>query len=1037
MGGIDDEIASTRDLLTTPVGAPAFSAGEFESIVETTFNALVALNAGDAGSHGVEKPVEPPWAFSGCACAIAKPSATISARPNAKLAHLRTMGQSYTLYPKAGSVAPRSRLSTSESPEAVPARDVCSITIEGMRQLRVLFSALICGVAFAQAPIPTITSISPNTVNVNSPGFTLTVYGTNFLPPVITIAAVPASVVTWNGASLTTTYISSTQLTATVPANLLTSAGTAQVRVVNSAAGGTQTSNTVDFTIGTPPPSAQIAASTASLTFTGIAGNDNPAIQGFQVTSSNNTPVNFTVRTDTPAWIVVRPPSGTTPATVGVQANIENLGPGDYTGKVIVSGPNTVEVNISLRLTNNPAQLAVNPDFLRFVARVGGSNPPDQGILVRTTGSGPLDYTAALVRNSGWLRLGNATGRARPGNPGAILVTANVQGLQVGIYRDTVRVTSGSQSQEVPIALFVAPAGPVLGLGTNGAQIEARQGANLTRTRNIAVLNLGESTLNWTAEVLLGNQWVRLDASAGEATPDTPGQLPVTATSSNLTAGVYHALIKVSSLNAVNSPQFFTIVANILPADSVPSPELSPSGLFFIGAANGTAPASQTERVFVGNSSSIGFTAFATTSDGGKWLTVTPTSGNASAQTPGTATVSVDQTGLRQGVYTGELTFSVSTGSVKAEQRTVGVVFIVTPAGTRVAAADGHNLAGCTPTKLVPVNTGLVGSYSSAAAWPVPLSVRLVDDCGDPVLNGQVVASFSSADPSLVLRLSDPKSGLYSGTWTPVKPADPLTLTINVSSPTLPANSLQVTGGVTPNAKAPLLGRNATLHNFKAPPPRGGPLAPGAVAALFGQNLASAQDAVQGGQVLPRSLKGTSVLIGGLDAPLYFVSEGQVNVEIPFELAGDREYAILVNVNGALTAPDTISLAPVQPGIASFADGAIIAQHADGSLVTASAPAKPGEVIIIYLGGLGATNPAVQSGAVSPSAEPLARVVNTPVVTVDDKAAELFYAGLAPGFVGLYQINLKLPDGLRNGELDLVVTQKDVASNTTRISIRQ
>jgi hypothetical protein len=79
------------DSLTTPADAPAFSVAKVESIVETTFDSLVALNAGDAGTHGVAKLVEPPGPFSGCACAIAKPSATTSTRPNAKLAHLRIM----------------------------------------------------------------------------------------------------------------------------------------------------------------------------------------------------------------------------------------------------------------------------------------------------------------------------------------------------------------------------------------------------------------------------------------------------------------------------------------------------------------------------------------------------------------------------------------------------------------------------------------------------------------------------------------------------------------------------------------------------------------------------------------------------------------------------------------------------------------------------------------------------------------------------------------------------------------------------------
>ncbi len=85
-----------RGSLTAPACAPAFSVAKAESIVETTFDSLVALNAADAGSHGVEKLVEPPGAFSGCVCAIAKPSATASTRPNATLAHLRTMNRSYT-----------------------------------------------------------------------------------------------------------------------------------------------------------------------------------------------------------------------------------------------------------------------------------------------------------------------------------------------------------------------------------------------------------------------------------------------------------------------------------------------------------------------------------------------------------------------------------------------------------------------------------------------------------------------------------------------------------------------------------------------------------------------------------------------------------------------------------------------------------------------------------------------------------------------------------------------------------------------------
>ena len=75
--------------------ASAFSAAQVESIGETAFNSLATLNTSDAGSHGTEKLVGAPGVFRVCACAIAKPSAMMSAKPNAKLAHLRTMDPVY------------------------------------------------------------------------------------------------------------------------------------------------------------------------------------------------------------------------------------------------------------------------------------------------------------------------------------------------------------------------------------------------------------------------------------------------------------------------------------------------------------------------------------------------------------------------------------------------------------------------------------------------------------------------------------------------------------------------------------------------------------------------------------------------------------------------------------------------------------------------------------------------------------------------------------------------------------------------------
>jgi uncharacterized protein (TIGR03437 family) len=159
-----------------------------------------------------------------------------------------------------------------------------------------------------------------------------------------------------------------------------------------------------------------------------------------------------------------------------------------------------------------------------------------------------------------------------------------------------------------------------------------------------------------------------------------------------------------------------------------------------------------------------------------------------------------------------------------------------------------------------------------------------------------------------------------------------------------------------------------------------------------------------------------------------------LDVQIPNELAPTQQYATIVSANGALTLPDQIDVVPAVPGVVSFGDGRIIAQHGlDYSLVDASHPAKPGEYLIMYLAGMGATNPSVASGAVSP----LAPVTAQPTVTVDSQAAAIAYAGLTPGSVGLYQINFQVPAGAQSGDLNVVVTQNGMVANATKLPVSQ
>ena len=178
------------------------------------------------------------------------------------------------------------------------------------------------------------------------------------------------------------------------------------------------------------------------------------------------------------------------------------------------------------------------------------------------------------------------------------------------------------------------------------------------------------------------------------------------------------------------------------------------------------------------------------------------------------------------------------------------------------------------------------------------------------------------------------------------------------------------------------------------------------------------------------------MLVGGLLAPLYYVSPyppGLLDVQIPAELTPNQQYQLIVVANNAYTLPETIDVVPYQPGVASLPDGSVIAQHADYTLVNAASPARPGENIVIYLAGMGATNPSVASGEPTPSTYVYAAV--QPTLTVDGQNATVLYGGLTPTAVGLYQINFTVPPSARTGSLNLVVTQNGIVSNTTTLAV--
>ena len=209
--------------------------------------------------------------------------------------------------------------------------------------------------------------------------------------------------------------------------------------------------------------------------------------------------------------------------------------------------------------------------------------------------------------------------------------------------------------------------------------------------------------------------------------------------------------------------------------------------------------------------------------------------------------------------------------------------------------------------------------------------------------------------------------------------------------------------------------------NAASSAPPGNPISPGEFVTLYGTGLAKSNQTAA--PPYPPSLNGVTVSINNKPAPLYFVSPGQLNVLVPFATTGPTA-TIVVQNSGVNSNTVTVPVAATSPGVYSLdqsgsGGGAIL--HADYSLVSAAKPAAAGETILIYLTGLGAVTPTLSDGTAGNTGT-LYRANTDLVVYVGGQPATVLFKGQAPGFPGLYQLNVTLPAGLKGpGNLPLAI----------------
>jgi uncharacterized protein (TIGR03437 family) len=209
-------------------------------------------------------------------------------------------------------------------------------------------------------------------------------------------------------------------------------------------------------------------------------------------------------------------------------------------------------------------------------------------------------------------------------------------------------------------------------------------------------------------------------------------------------------------------------------------------------------------------------------------------------------------------------------------------------------------------------------------------------------------------------------------------------------------------------------------------------VAPGALVSIYGSGL-SLQTASADALPLPTTLGGAVVTVGGMTAPILYASSTQINIQIPFE-ASAGSAALSVTVAGAAAGATTISLSALAPGLFLLPQGAA-AVNQDGSVNSQTQPASVGSVISAYLTGLGPVNPPVATGAAAPST-PLSEVSATIAATIGNVDAPVKFAGLAPGFTGLYQVNILVPP-IAPGQYPLQVGANGVLSNSALIGVQE
>jgi uncharacterized protein (TIGR03437 family) len=518
-------------------------------------------------------------------------------------------------------------------------------------------------------------------------------------------------------------------------------------------------------------------------------------------------------------------------------------------------------------------------------------------------------------------------------------------------------------------------------------------------TQIVEAYNAGDGSLSLAGNPTSSVPWIATSYGPSRACTTTDASatcipLQLTLNTSALAASPipYTGIVTVNgAANVVDAPQTITVTVRIGPLTMYAAPGATSDVSFSTHSPLTSSPSTQ---------------------DGGRWLSLAQDgSGSFKFTFPYKIHVA-PPAGMAQGTYSGSLIASGS--SFPPDNQTIPLTMRVTTQPIAQPFPD-H-----------------VTERLAQGAAPLARQISLNNPGQGSIVFGAVSATTTDGGKWLT-------ASANSGGWAAIT-LDPGTLAPGFYTGSVSIASNAVNGTVTVPVSFQVVAKGAPLANYMGVVDNAmytSPVARGDIVDVFGEQFWFGNIAFSPGVPLATQITASgstsSVLVNGRAAPLYFSKYDQIAFQVPLETA--------VGTAQVQVQRDGLSGNTISVQIVDRAPGILVIVKQDGNVPDSAHPARVGDFLTIWAIGLGPTNPAVGTNVPAPGAEPLARLTATPTVEFGSTifgtiSATPSFAGLSPGSVGLYQVNVAIPAGVLSGNVNLTLSFPDSTSNTVQIAVQ-